>query len=585
LFLFLLSLLALVAGPLLYLGAGRERSALAALDGFVMVAVTALVLAHIVPEAVHSAGWPAIGLAAIGFVGPSWMEHTLERSARQAHTVALVAALVGLVVHELFDGVALAQPGTGAADSSLAIAVVLHRLPVAVTVWSLLRPSRGAAIAYGVLGAMGSATTAGFFLGESLATWLQAGWLGLFQAFVAGSLLHVIIHRPAPLALPAGGASASWLRWSGAGGIAGLAAVIALSDPHGHFSSIASASFGGAFVILALESAPALLLAFVLAGVVQSVLPSAPLAWLRTGRPLTEALRGMAFGLPLPICSCAVVPLYQTLILRGVPTTAALSFLVATPELGIDAALISLPLLGASLALARLVGAAMVALVVGLLLGRLLESNRPACGDEVARAVADGFWARARAGAHYGFVEIVDHVGPWLVAGIAIAALLQPIFSAEWLHGWPAGIDVLLFALVAMPIYVCASGATPLAAVLIAGGVSPGAAIAFLLAGPATNITTFGVLSRLHGRNAALLFGVAILGLSVGLGVLVNTIVPAIAAGPGGLGGEEAHASWLQIGSLAVLVVVFALSVMRQGPRGFVEQVLDPYGGEDEHEQ
>ena len=124
---------------------------------------------------------------------------------------------------------------------------------------------------------------------------------------------------------------------SGVGALLGLAAVASLGSEghvpvHGHHAI----GFSEVFTALALESAPALLLAFALAGLVQVVLPNTSLRWMRTGRPLSEASRGIAFGLPLPICSCGVIPLYETLVNQRVPATAAMAFLVATPELGID---------------------------------------------------------------------------------------------------------------------------------------------------------------------------------------------------------------------------------------------------------
>ena len=95
-----------------------------------------------------------------------------------------------------------------------------------------------------------------------------------------------------------------------------------------------------------------------------------------------------------------------------------------------------------------------------------------------------------------------------ILFGIAVAAFASPFLNAEWLQEMPGPLEVIVFAFLGMPSYVCASGATPLVAILIAGGVSPGAGLAFLLTGPATNVTTFGVLSRLHGRRLALAFGV-----------------------------------------------------------------------------
>src|SRR5262249_2353500 len=153
-----------------------------------------------------------------------------------------------------------------------------------------------------------------------------------------------------------------------------------------------------------------------------------------------------------------------------------------------------------------------------------------------------------RQGLRYGLVEVVDHVGPWLVAGLAVAALIEPLLAAPWLTHLPWGLDVLLFTLLGMPAYVCASGAPPLAAVLIANGVSPGAAIAFLLSGPGTNVTCFGVLSKLHGRRVAAFFGAAmvVVGMIVGLGV--NLLVERGAVAVPTLAHE--HGSALQIACL-----------------------------------
>jgi uncharacterized membrane protein YraQ (UPF0718 family) len=287
----------------------------------------------------------------------------------------------------------------------------------------------------------------------------------------------------------------------------------------------------------------------------------------------------MAFGVPLPICSCAVIPLYRTLVVHGVPTSAALAFMVATPELGIDAVLISLPLLGTELTILRLVCAALVAFVVGWLIGRIALA-RPATAHaepHFPSSTSDGWLGRLGTGLRFGFGEIVDHVGPWLLLGLTLAAVIEPMLRGHWIAALPWGVDVALFALLGMPSYVCASGAMPLVAILIHKGVSPGAAIAFLLTGPATNMTTFRVLADLHGRPLAAAFGGAIAAMSIGLGLGVNLLFPEVPPSLGERGAQDAHGtlSWL---GLAGLGVVLAASVIRQGPRGFLAQVLAPYG-------
>jgi hypothetical protein len=580
----IISLLALALGPVLYRLAGAARPTLSGLDGFTLVTISGLVVVHIIPHAVSEAGAPALVLALLGFLGPGLLERHLHRAARQTHMATVVLALAGLLVHSFLDGVALTVPidPREGEVSLLAIAVVLHQLPVGITLWWLLGSSFGAGVATVTLVANATATALGFALGDASQAALDAQWLSVVQALVAGSLLHVVLHRPAPLSGPRGAAVTDRLS-AGIGALAGAALVLYLADTHRPLhTEHGEIAFGPTFFTLALESAPALLLAFLLAGLVQVLLPAASLGWLRTGRPLGEAARGMAFGLPLPICSCGVIPVYASLVQQGVPLTAAMAFLVATPELGIDAVLISMPLLGAELTVIRVVCAAIVALLIGWLVGQFAGRSRTlAPATAAAQPVAMSWAQRIRSGLRYGLVEIVDHTGPWLLLGLAIASLVEPMVHGDWLARLPWGADVLLFALLGMPSYVCASGATPLVAVLIHKGVSPGAAIAFLLTGPATNVTTFGILSRLHGARTALAFSGAIAGLTIGLGLLVNLLFP----DGTGLALHEAvlePQSTLAMSSLAVLSLVFMASVLRQGPRGFLAQVMAPFGAHDE---
>ena len=271
--------------------------------------------------------------------------------------------------------------------------------------------------------------------------------------------------------------------FAGMGAVIGLVLVALLADTHMPLQrSLGGIDFVNTFTTLTLESAPALLLAFALAGLVQVYLPQASLGWMRTGRPWRDSMRGVLFGLPLPICSCGVIPLYRSLINRGVPAAAAMAFLVATPELGLDAVLISLPLLGADMTVARVVASVAVALVVGAVVGTMADSVRagvPAIASYGTQdVVRSTFWYRVRVGLRFGFGEIVDHIGPWLLLGLVIASFAEPLIEGEWITSLPFGVDVALFAVLGMPVYVCASGATPLIAVLIHKGISPGAALA-----------------------------------------------------------------------------------------------------------
>lgn len=348
----------------------------------------------------------------------------------------------------------------------------------------------------------------------------------------------------------------------------------AVDDGHGHAHGPGGhgATFADRFLDLALESAPALLLGFILAGFVSVLLPRAPLRWLRTGSSFSRTAKGVAFGLPLPICSCGVVPMYQSLIKRGAPPSAAMAFLIATPEIGIEAIALSVPFLGVELTVIRLVAAGLVALVVGWLVGRSLPTQGEATPD-LSTAETRSMGARVRDAFKFGLVEIVDETAAWLLVGLAIAAAIEPAALSEWLAHVPSVLEVAAFALIGLPIYVCASGATPLAAAMILAGASPGAAIAFLIAGPATNVTTYGVLAQLHSPRRALLFGAAMLVASVVVGVSVDIFFSGLTI-PATEGGHAEHGSWLAWSCLAVLSTAFVAAIIRQGPRAFLATVI-----------
>ena len=131
-----------------------------------------------------------------------------------------------------------------------------------------------------------------------------------------------------------------------------------------------------------------------------------------------------------------------------------------------------------------------------------------------------------------GLGTLVDHTGPWILVGLVVAALVGPLVKDSWLAGSDPYLQVVLFAMLGIPVYVCASGATPMVAVLLVGGVSPGAALAFLLTGPATNVVTFGVITDLHGRKAAVFFCVMMASFAVAIGLAVNYLFPVFECPP-----------------------------------------------------
>ncbi|NVB40580.1 permease [Pseudenhygromyxa sp. WMMC2535] len=604
---------ALALGPALHWLATRASRIFSLIDGFVVVGVLGLALLEIVPAGIEGAGWMGVLAIVAGLLLPRLLEPRL--GGRQTHTAAAWIALAGLAVHALTDGMAVGGSHMhGNSGHALEWAVILHRVPMGLAVWWMLTgPERGGQRAAGLaLATIAVSTIVGFFLVGVVPVFEDELLFGLIQAFVGGLLLHVVSHG---VGSPSAHRAEAHPLLPGLGGLAGLAMVLALfvlphlsgdghGHEHGHHQEIILA-----FWSLVLESAPALLLAYGLAGLISKTMGEAPARWLRQGSSPREALRGVIFGLPLPLCSCGVVPVYRSLIKRGVPATAALAFLIATPELGLDALLLSLPLLGSELTLLRVVMAFVLALAIGWGLGRWAKrldqesaeqstdqstDQTDQCSDQCGSCHSHDHdhdhdhdqhgWAhKLRAGLQVGYGEVLDSTGPWIILGLLIAAMIQPWLDTDALTRFGPNIQVLVFALIGMPVYVCATGATPLVAVLVASGLSPGAALAFLLTGPATNATTFGVLEQLHGRKVAMAFVGTMLAAVLGMGWAINLTFPMLEVGTGALRGASEHGPFATICAVA-LGSLFLVSLVRQGPRRFLGRLWEQGGHSHGHD-
>jgi uncharacterized membrane protein YraQ (UPF0718 family) len=575
----LATLLALAAGPVLYAAGRRDARALAFLDGFVLVSIAGLVVLEVVPGTFLQGGAWSLAFLLAGLFGPTLLERLFRRAERATHIGALGLAVLGLVFHALADGVVLAPGGDGA----LALAVVVHSLPVGMAVWWLLAPSFGPGPPLAALLAMGAGTVAGYAFSEPLNALLSDQAWAWFQSLVAGSILHVIFGRPhlhgaedphhahVEALLPAPVA-----RYEGIGNLLALAALVLIGLVH---APAADSPVLGRLLELTLDSAPALLLAYVIGGFLYGELPAPLLRWLSAGGRLSQALRGTAVGLPLPICSCSALPLYHTLSRQGVAPAAAFAFLIAAPEIGLTALLVSLPLLGVEMTLVRVGAAAVLAVFVGYLVSRVAEKGsdefspapRQCEHGSHAENSSDPF-SRWRRAARAGFVDLVDGTAPWIVLGLVVAAVAEPMLMQMLWAQWSDVLEVAVFALLGMPIFVCAAGATPLIAVLLAAGVSPGAAIAFLLTGPATNVSTFGVLRKLHGGRTAWVFAVVTATGAIAIGLAVNAL-PLTVARDAAVAPEPA--TLLEWASLAGLIALYAASVLRRGGRAFLAELFD----------
>ena len=562
---------ALAAGPLLDAGAGRRRGLVPVLDGLVMAAVPGLIFLEFVPSAVGEGHWGILAALLLGFALPVLAERTTRRAGEQAHRWALAAGLSGFLIHSGLDGASLATLPPGA-PPSLPLAAVLHRIPVGVAVWWLVARETDRRVGIAALAGLVLATLGGYAFGAAAGGIAgNSGALTLYQAAVGGSLVHVVMHRHGPVPTPLDRRREGW------GAILAWALLLGVFVAGTGTGTHGPGSFLSRLYVLAAESAPALLIAYLCAGLLSAFLPQRSIRWMRRGGGISRAARGMAIGLPFPVCSCGVVPLYRSLIRRGAPPAAAMAFLVATPELGLDAVLLSIPLLGPQVTVLRLVTAALVAMLLGWWVGGRLRAVQRAEDPVTPAETGPGTLDRLRGALLTGTGEVVDHTAPWILLGLGIAALVTPFLESGWLGSLPPVADVILFTVLGFPTYVCAASATPLVAAFLATGLSPGAAIAFLITGPATNISTLGLVSSLHGRRAAIAFAGVMVSVAVVAGVAINAAfgvlpVPSLEAL------TEEPPGVLQLVSLVLLGGLFLRSIARRGLRSFAGELREGLG-------
>jgi uncharacterized protein len=287
--------------------------------------------------------------------------------------------------------------------------------------------------------------------------------------------------------------------------------------------------------LILVEAAPYVLGGFVAAGLVRALLPDELVVRHLGGNSAGAVVKASLLGIPLPLCSCGVIPAAIGLRRQGAGRGPTAAFLVSTPETGVDSVAITWALLDPLMTVLRPLAAFVTATVTGLLINRLPEepvepaATAPACGCtdcEAAPAVRPPLATRLRDGVRYAFTELLGDIGGWLLLGIAIAGLLTvlvppqllaPLFEQRFL-------SLLLMLVVGIPLYICASASTPIAAALVLKGLSPGAALVFLLAGPATNAATITVVARFWGRRVTLVYLATIAGCAVALGWLTDQI-------------------------------------------------------------
>lgn len=281
------------------------------------------------------------------------------------------------------------------------------------------------------------------------------------------------------------------------------------------------------------EMSPYILLGFLIAGVMHAFIPQRILARHLSGSGFKSVAKAALIGIPLPLCSCGVLPTAIALRRGGASRAATTSFLVATPQTGVDSIAATYSMLGPAFAIIRPIAALVTALGAGMTVGATeVESeqkNHESCETGENSANAGSFFHKCLDALRYGFIDLVASIGGWLVAGLLIAALITVYVPADFFavlgeRPLPAMIAVVL---VAIPMYVCATGSIPIAMSLMLKGLSPGTALVLLMAGPAANFASFTLISREMGKKSALLYVASIVIGSIGFGLIIDYLLPA----------------------------------------------------------
>ncbi|MEM9083303.1 MAG: SO_0444 family Cu/Zn efflux transporter [Planctomycetota bacterium] len=348
--------------------------------------------------------------------------------------------------------------------------------------------------------------------------------------------------------------------------------------------------FAAAFAQLTLESAPFLLLGLIMAGIIGVLLPKKTLtSILGTGR-WTSIIRAAVVGVPLPLCSCSVLPAAVSLHRSGARRGATTGFLVSTPENGVDSIALSYALMGLPFTALRVVTATLTAIATGFLVelagSERKQSNsltvKPCCAsnqNDSCCTSEDHTHEPAKNGSviersiRYAFGEVLTEIGGWLAIGLLVAAAILAFVPSDFIETYGQGpLGMLVVLAIAVPMYICAAGSTPMAAALLASGMSPGTVLVFLLAGPATNIASFGVLKQELGARSAALVMLSVGATSIAAGLIVDALLPtswfAIADDVG------AHADFIpdfvRVFSAAVLgIALMAPAIRRMTKRMF----------------
>lgn len=283
------------------------------------------------------------------------------------------------------------------------------------------------------------------------------------------------------------------------------------------------------------EMSPYLLLGFLLAGIMHAFIPDGWYAKYLSGNTMKSVVNAAIFGVPLPLCSCGVIPTAMSLRREGASKGAVVSFLIATPQTGVDSIFATYSLMGLPFAVVRPIVALFTAVIGGTFVN-MGENDMEQDGMETGRGGSKE-WSEKKGvsvvdrcieALKFGFVEMMEDIGKWLLVGLVVAGLITVLVPDSFFAIFKDDtlLSMLLVLCVSVPMYICATGSIPIAVALMMKGLTPGAALVMLMAGPACNVASILIINKVLGRRTLVLYLLAIVSGAVGFGFVIDYLLP-----------------------------------------------------------
>ena len=315
---------------------------------------------------------------------------------------------------------------------------------------------------------------------------------------------------------------------------------------------------------LIIEMSPFLLFGFLFSGILSVLLSVETVTRYLGGHNFRSIFLASLFGIPLPLCSCGVIPVFSYLKKHGASKASTTSFLISTPQTGVDSIMVTYGLLGPVFAIYRPIVAFFSGIIGGALVSVLdkeenLDDNAIVCDDDccddedpVIKRIFD-----------YGFIKLPQDIAQPLIIGIITAALIFFFIPANYFDSIGVGIiGMIIMLLLGLPSYVCATASIPIALALHLKGFSMGSLMVFLMSGPATNIATISVAIKQIGKKSTLIYIGSIAFCSIVSGLLFDMMFP-------GLSVEQSLSSSMHMipHSIEVLSAIFLLVILANSIR------------------